>query len=192
MGDRMKAMLVSIQPKWLKIDGFNGMYEVSNTGEVRSTVFKNNRYEIKRYKILKQRLSRTGYPCVFLRKDGKTYTKQVSRLVVDAFIPNPKNKAEVNHIDNIKTNNNVSNLEWTTRLENIRHSYKNGFRKNNYTEVILFDENKKPLLLFESIKEASKMFGCSRNSVIRCSNNGCRNKSGYFWKRRKDYEMSVS
>lgn len=70
-----------------------------------------------------------GYYKVGLCKDGNRYYKYIARLVAQAFIPNPDNKSEINHIDGIKANNDVSNLEWVTRSENMQHAFDMGLKK---------------------------------------------------------------
>lgn len=72
---------------------------------------------------------RKGYLSVDLYKDGKRVTRGVHRLVAEAFIPNPENKPEVNHKDGNKHNNSISNLEWVTKKENVRHAWDNGLVK---------------------------------------------------------------
>ena len=160
---------------WLPVNGYEGSYEVSNLGRVR-TVEKNivdingKHLQIKS-KILKSRLSDFGYPRVLLCEKRKV----VHRLVAIAFIPNPENKAEVNHVDGCKTNNVVTNLEWVTREENMTHAFKTGLnraRKGN--------ENRFAKLTPELIKEASDLkqagiplavtarrFGVSKSSLCR-------------------------
>lgn len=96
-----------MQEMWKYVKGYEGAYSVSNTGRV---------YSHKSEKILKT--SATGYGCVMLRKDGAGKIKYVHRLVAEAFVPNPENKPEVNHIDHNTQNNFASNLEWVTHLEN--------------------------------------------------------------------------
>lgn len=93
---------------WKDVKGFEGLYFVSNKGNV-----KNNRG-----KILKPWFKRYGYLDLKLTKNRKQYHKQVHRLVAEAFIPNPKNKPQVNHINGFKFWNTVENLEWVTNKEN--------------------------------------------------------------------------
>lgn len=96
--------------EWKSIDGFEGLYEVSNMGRVRN----------KDGLILRGSYSsRGGYHTVSLFKQGKKIWRSVHRLVAIAFIPNPEHKPVVNHIDENKTNNCVSNLEWVTQKENM-------------------------------------------------------------------------
>lgn len=103
--------------KALEIIGFSG-YFITNTGSVYSRINKQNR--IKRLHPPK---TRVGYYQVGLRKDGKRYFIGVHRLVAQAFIPNPENKSCINHINGIRTDNRVENLEWCTYSENMKHSY---------------------------------------------------------------------
>ena len=102
---------------WRDIAGYEGLYQVSNCGRVKS-FYRGGR-------ILKQSLKR-GYMFVelYLNTNGKIHI--VHRLVAQAFIPNPLNKLEVNHINGIKTDNRVENLEWVTRSENEQHAYDTG------------------------------------------------------------------
>ena len=103
---------------WEKIQD-NPNYIVSNTGKVRRCGSDRDRSV----------RDRKGYPSIDLYTNGERRTRRVHRLVAEAFIPNPDNKPEVNHIDGNKHNNDVSNLEWVTSKENCRHAWNNGLGK---------------------------------------------------------------
>jgi hypothetical protein len=115
--------------QWKDVNGFEGLYQVSNKGRVKSLdrIIKNNgsysgvitRKEI----ILKQTTNRLGYKVITLNKDGVRFFKIVHRLVAESFIINKHNYKEVNHKDLDKANNTIENLEWCSRSQNINHYY---------------------------------------------------------------------
>ena len=107
-----------------RIEGYEN-YLISQDGKV---------YNEKRNKEVKTNKNSIGYLRVNLSNKGKRKQLLVHRLVANAFIPNPNNKPEVNHIDGDKENNNVVNLEWTTRSENETHAYKNGLQVQKNTQ----------------------------------------------------------
>ena len=109
--------------KWKAIKGYEGNYNVSNQGRVKSYRKCIGGY-ILSPKI--ERLNHTSYEVVTLSVNGKKKQNRVHRLVAEAFIDNPENKCCVNHIDNNGTNNIYSNLEWATQSENIQHSANQG------------------------------------------------------------------
>jgi hypothetical protein len=119
---------------WKSVVGLEGYYQVSNLGQVRSVDRTVNhkgaiRQKVRSYKgqLLTPRQLR-GYVRVCVTKEGRSWNKQVHRLVAIAFIPNPENKPQVNHIDGVKSNNNVENLEWATSQENCVHAHEAGLR----------------------------------------------------------------
>lgn len=111
--------------EWRDVCSYEGYYQVSNKGRVKSldrTVshsYENGRRVLKE-RVLSISVNSKGYLCVMFSKNGKTKPMRIHRMVAQAFIPNPNNLPEVNHKDEDKTNNNVENLEWCTHLYNIR------------------------------------------------------------------------
>ena len=106
---------------WKDIPGYEGKYQVSNTGQVRSLNYKGRGV----VKLLKQYDNRDGYKRVCLCKNGKVKNHWTHRLVAIAFIPNPNNYKEVNHKDENPSNNNVKNLEWCTHEYNMNYGTRN-------------------------------------------------------------------
>lgn len=107
--------------EWRDIAGYEGLYQVSNFGRVKSFVKKTP-------KILKPFIDTFGYLVVGFHKGDARKNFNIHRLVAKNFIPNIENKQQVNHIDGRPLNNHVSNLEWVTHAENIRHAYRTGLR----------------------------------------------------------------
>lgn len=138
--------------EWRKIKGFH--YSVSNTGEVRND---------KTGRILKKRHSTSGYLCVQLF-DKKTYFKYVHRLVGEAFVQNPKNHPQIDHIDGDKTNNDVSNLRWVSVSEN-RLAYGNEERALNRMRKVLAKKETGEEIVFSSRKSVGEYFRCSDSKV---------------------------
>lgn len=107
---------------WKPIEGYEGFYEVSNLGRVRSLWFRNNHSLVKRNKIMSATDNGHGYLIVGLNKEAKRKNYYVHRLVAKAFIPNPDNLPVIDHIDHDRSNNAVTNLQWLTQKDNIGRS----------------------------------------------------------------------
>ena len=102
---------------WKDVAGYEGFYQVSNKGNVRSV----DRGHIRRGRVLKQGYNTGGYPQVSLSKNGKSKTKTVHRLVAEAFLPNPNGLPQVGRRDEDKDNNNVENLEWCDSMYDMNY-----------------------------------------------------------------------
>lgn len=141
---------------FVPIHGYEGLYEISNLGRVKSLPKVVGR-RIKPESFLKIRISKQGYKMVSLCKQYTVFNASVHRLVAEAFIPNPEHKETINHIDGNKLNNAISNLEWATQHENNLHAYRTGLhdpKKNGRTgkRRPLTESEKK--LISERTKEA--------------------------------------
>ena len=119
-GDNMKE-------EWKDIKGFEGAYKISNTGKVLSLPRQGTKHREPMLRALS--LNHDGYVKVRLLYNGRDETHRVHRLVAEAFIPNPDNKETVNHKDGNKENNNVDNLEWQDRHEQMEHAYEHKLKK---------------------------------------------------------------
>lgn len=113
---------------WKEILGYEGRYEVNQLGQIKAT---------KSGKILSPQLGSNGYYKVGLRKEvnGTKVREILHRLVAKAFVPNPHNKPQVNHIDGNKLNNNACNLEWVTASENSQHAFDIGLSTAHYKNI---------------------------------------------------------
>lgn len=125
----MASKITTMEQIWKDIPEYEGRYQISNDGRVRSLerkVYLESRgiYRTVKEITLKGSPDTLGYPTVALWKENKLDMRRVHRLVAEMYVPNQDNKPQVNHIDGDKTNNNFTNLEWVTMSENIKHAYK--------------------------------------------------------------------
>ena len=172
---------------WKDIKNFEGYYQVSNFGRVKSVardidiVKKNMRYIIKwEEKIIKPNKLKTGYNIVHLRKDNKRYGLTIHRLVAVAFLYNKNKSYKVNHKNGIKTDNRVENLEWCNCFENMKHAYENNLIniKNRCKKIICIEESRS----FDSIKSASVFYKINPCCISHCLNGLSKTAGGYHWR----------
>lgn len=163
--------------EWRDIEGYEGLYQISNDGEVRSV----RRNKIK---IMKQMIWH-GYAYVNFTINNVVNHKSVHRLVAEAFIPNPHNKPQVDHINTIKTDNRVENLHWVTALENASNQT-TALRRldchlNESKKVYQYTLDGKFVAEFKSAREAERKTSCLNTNILRCCNGGFFNKSRNKW-----------
>ncbi len=163
-GDLMKEI-------WKAVSGFEGFYEVSNKGNVRSldrTVTRKDGVVVSfKGKRLLPRLNQDGYLQIQISKGDKIKTIRVHRLVADTFLPNPSSMPEVNHKDEDKTNNAVTNLEWCSHKYNSRYGTRGEriARKHGKSLSAYVPGEDMPAFKFESMVEAAKHFKVSSETV---------------------------
>ena len=167
--------------EWRPSVGYEGLYEVSSMGRVRSVeriVWNGRGYRTVQEKILKPKKAKGGYLQVHLNKDGKDKLYLVHRLVAIAFISNPDNLPQVNHKDENKENNCVSNLEWCS------HEYNNNYgsrTQKTSKPVIAIDKVSGLIIKFPSIMEASRVTGVSCGNIVHCCKGRYKYAGDYFW-----------
>lgn len=183
---------------WKEIPNYEGKYQVSNTGRVRSL----NYNRTGKTKVMKQGKDKDGYKNIILHKNGKYKIYYIHRLVALAFIPNPDNLPQVNHKDEDKTNNTVWNLEWCTPEYNTNYGTRNkrtseankgkskGKGKNNpkAKPVLMFTLDGKFIRMFNCVVDANEYLGKDRHStnISMCATNKSKTAWGYIWKYEED------
>jgi hypothetical protein len=177
----------------MPVKGYENLYEVSSLGRVRSKRA-NTRIADKTERIMKQKVDNHGYFRVNLYKDGKVKAYLVSRMVAEAFIPNPDNLPQVGHADDNKTNNTVGNLYWTDSKENNHHNGKmERFHKLHNEKIGLIAEKLSVKVVgtnvetgekinFDSMQETRKL-GFKPEKVSMCVNGKRMSHGGYRWER---------
>ena len=167
--------LINMKETWKDIEGYEGLYQVSNLGRVKSLF----RYK----KQLKLEITKNGYVRIMLCKNKKRKRHLVHRLVAEAFIPNPNNLPCVNHKDENKQNNCVDNLEFCTSKYNCNYGNRNTrISKNSKKQINQYDLDGNFIQSWHSIKEASDFYNISASAIVLCLENIHNTCGGYIWK----------
>ena len=151
------------------IKGYEGLYAVTTDGQVWS--YRSNKF-LTPYNVV-------GYHYVDLRKKGHRKQFRVHRLVAEAYIPNPENKPQINHKDENKINNHVSNLEWVTAKENVNYGTHNERMAKTRSKAVYCEELDR---VFESQKEAAAELGLYGGNISSCCNGRIKTSGGYHWR----------
>lgn len=179
---------------WKDIKDYEGYYQVSNLGRVRSldrVISRNGKNTLLKGQLLTIRLAKCGYLYCGLSKNGKHTLFRVHRLVAEAFIPNPNNLPQVNHKSEDKADNSVDNLEWCDAKYNCNYGERtkkcaahNLNHPNKSKWVIKLSKDNEILHFYPSTMEAHRQTGISRTAIMKCclGKPNYKTAGGYIWK----------
>lgn len=178
----MPGIIFLIMEIWKDVPGYSGLYQVSNLGRVVSLKYGRH--------ILKSCNDSYGYPIVVLCNGTKKKTKTVHRLVAMAFVPNPENKPEIDHINTIRDDNRPDNLRWVTRKENANNPLSIAKYKRMEHIYTALSKRRKPILQYldgnviaryDSIRDAERQTGISHQNISSVLRGRCIFAGGYHW-----------
>lgn len=176
---------------WKDIEGYNGKYQVSNFGRVKSMQrFVKRKSESKTLlseKLMKIKKDKDGYLLVDLYKDNIIKRMRVHRLVAEAFIDNPENKPHVDHINTIRDDNRVENLRWVTRKENMNNpATYDKLGKHSRKKILQFSTDGTFIREWESAREIERELLIDNSWVAKCCKGKCKSAKGFIFKYDKE------
>lgn len=179
---------------WKPIPNYEGLYEISNLGNLKSLKKNGKNKECIKIPIINPR---SKYRQFVLYKQCKRFTGYYHRIVANLFIPNPDNLPEVNHIDGDKSNNSVDNLEWCTKAYNRQHALRLGlwkhtdshkkatsdFNKRTKSKPVLqYDKNGNFIQEFPSTDTAATAIGGGQGNIVMCCNGKYKTVKGFVFR----------
>lgn len=177
---------------WKDVVGYEGRYQVSNQGRVKSLDSVDSIGRAKTGKVISVKRNNRGYVQVHLHRDGKCAMKLMHRIVAEAFIDNPNGYDQVNHINENKADNQVENLEWCTNMYNRHHGsgIERMARNRDYKLVVAnvnkaiaqIDKMGNTVNIWKNISEAKRHTGVNDTSISFCCRGKQRTAGGYFWR----------
>lgn len=163
------------------IQGYEGLYAITSCGKV---------WSYRRKKFLKPKIDRYGYVLYHLYKGGKEKFALAHRLVAQAYIPNPENKPDINHLNEIKTDNHTNNLEWSTTKENCNHGNRNNKISQKVSIPVYCVELDK---VFPSGTVAAAETNTNGGGISQCLHGKQKTAGGYHWRyaTQEEWEAAV-
>ena len=165
---------------WRDIEGYKGLYQISNKGHVKSLYNGSER-------ILKLHDNGKGYLRVNLTKENTSKHIRVHRLVARAFIPNPDNLPEINHRDENKKNNCVENLEWITHIDNCNYGTRN--ERSGYSRskpILQYSKSGEFIREWQGAHEVERVLGIGNSHIIACCKGKLKSAGGFVWKYKEE------
>ena len=189
---------------WKDIKGYEGLYQVSNLGNVKK--IKNKKYNINKKEVEEKEINKyisigkhkLGYKNVKLTdKNGIRKNLFLHRIIAEAFVENPNNFNIINHKDGDKSNNNINNLEWTTQKDNVNHAWKNGLCENvrkvcaingkrKSKKIIQKNKNGEVIKVWNSAMDIERELGIIHNNITFCCKHHNRTAGGFIWEYYKE------
>ena len=173
---------------WKDVEGYEGLYQVSNLGNIKSL----NYLHTGKAKNMKKYFHNSGYLAVDLWKKGKGERRFVHKLVAESFIANPNNYSIVNHIDGNKLNNYASNLEWCTQQHNVQEGFKLGRKgsflgkfgekHNRSKEILQLDLYGNIIKKWSCASEVQRKLGFGQANIRNCCVGRCKTSYGFIWR----------
>ena len=161
---------------WKDIENYEGLYQISNKGHVKS-LYKGSE------RILKLWDNGRGYLRVQLTKENTSKHIRVHRLVARAFIPNPYNLPEINHIDENKKNNSVENLEWCDRRYNVNYGTRN---ERVSRKILQYSKSGEFIREWQGAREVERVLGIANSHIIDCCKGRYKSAYGFIWKYKEE------
>lgn len=157
---------------WKDIKGYEGLYQISSLGNVKSL----NYHRERREKLLNQELDIHGYYKITLWKNNVYKKYSIHKLVAEAFIPNPNNCQYINHKNEIKTDNKIENLEWCTAKYNVNYS-----KRKLCKPILQYDLDDNFIKEWESAMEIERSLGFNNSQINKCCKGFYEKAHGYKW-----------
>lgn len=157
---------------WHDIEGYEGLYQISNKGRVKSLKWGKER-------ILRPGIDTSGYYFIILYNDSVSKPFKLHRLVAQGFIPNLYNKPQVNHLDENKLNNCVENLEWATSKENTNYGTRN---ERLSRKILQYSRTGEFIREWQGAREVERVLGISHQNIAKCCKGKCKSAYGFVWR----------